>query len=156
MLQDRLNAEGYGYEIVNASVPGDTSSGGLARLPALLDTHRPAIVIIELGGNDGLRGQPVESLRENLRAMIELTRESGATPILTGIQIPPNYGPAYTEALAGTYPELSRELDVPLVGFLMEDVALNGELMQSDGIHPNARGNAVMMENVWMVLAELL
>jgi len=156
MLQDRLNAEGYVYEIVNASVPGDTSSGGLARLPALLSAHRPAIVIIELGGNDGLRGQAVENLRENLRAMIELTRESGATPILTGIQIPPNYGPAYTEALASSYPELSRQLGVPLVGFLMEDVALNRELMQSDGIHPNARGNAVMMENVWMVLAVLL
>lgn len=156
MLQDRLNAEGYGYEIINASIPGDTSSGGLARLPGLLETHRPAIVIIELGGNDGLRGQPVESLRENLRAMIQLTQESGATPILTGIQIPPNYGRAYTEALAGLYPELSQQLDVPLVGFLMEDVALNGELMQSDGIHPNARGNVVMMENVWMVLAELL
>ena len=156
MLQDRLNAEGYGYEIINASIPGDTTSGGLARLPALLESHGPGIVIIELGGNDGLRGQPIESLRENLRAMIELTRESGATPILTGIQIPPNYGPAYTEALANTYPELSRELGVPLVGFLMEDVALNGELMQSDGLHPNARGNAVMMENVWMVLVELL
>ena len=156
MLQDRLTAEGYVYEIVNASVPGDTSSGGLARLPALLGAHRPAIVIIELGGNDGLRGQAVENLRENLRAMIELTRESGATPILTGIQIPPNYGPAYTEALANTYPELSRQLGVPLVGFLMEDVALNEELMQSDGIHQNARGNAVMMENVWMVLVELL
>ena len=88
--------------------------------------------------------------------MIQLTQESGATPILTGIQIPPNYGRAYTEALASTYPELSRQLDVPLVGFLMEDVALNGDLMQSDGIHPNARGNVVMMENVWMVLAELL
>jgi len=156
MLQDRLNAEGYGYEIINASVPGDTSSGGLARLPALLDTHRPAIVIIELGGNDGLRGQPVQSLRENLRAMIELAQAGGATPILTGIRIPPNYGPAYTEALAGIYSELSSQLGVPLVAFLMEDVALNGDLMQPDGIHPNARGNEVMLENVWTVLAELL
>lgn len=156
MLQDRLNAEGYGYEIINASVPGDTSSGGLARLPGLLDAHQPAIVIIELGGNDGLRGQPLESLRENLRTMIELTQEGGATPVLTGIRIPPNYGRAYTEALAGTYPELSRELGVPLVAFLMDDVALNGDLMQPDGIHPNVRGNAVMLENVWIVLTELL
>ncbi len=156
MLQDRLKAEGYGYEIINASISGDTSSGGLARLPKLLDDHQPSIVIIELGGNDGLRGQPVERLRENLRAMIELTQQSGATPILTGIQIPPNYGRAYTQALARTYPELADQLGVPLVGFLMEDVALNGELMQRDGIHPNARGNAVMLENVWTVLADLL
>ncbi len=156
MLQDRLNGEGYGYEIINASISGDTSSGGLARLPKLLDDHQPSIVIIELGGNDGLRGQPVERLRENLRAMIELTQQSGATPILTGIQIPPNYGRAYTQAIARTYPELAEQLGVPLVGFLMEDVALNGELMQRDGIHPNARGNAVMLENVWTVLADLL
>ena len=156
MLQDRLNAEGYGYEIINASIPGDTTSGGLARLPSLLEEFEPAIVIIELGGNDGLRGQPVESLRKNLQAMIELAQESGAIPILTGIQIPPNYGRAYTQALAQTYPELSEQYGVPLVGFLMEDVALNGDLMQPDGLHPNARGNEVMLENVWTVLANLL
>ena len=156
MLQNRVTAEGYDYEVINASIAGDTSSGGLARLPGLLQAHSPAIVIIELGGNDGLRGQPVESLRENLRAMIELSRARGATPILAGIQIPPNYGRAYTEALRLTYPELARELGIPLVGFLMEDVALNAALMQSDGMHPNAQGNRVMMENVWTVLAELL
>jgi acyl-CoA thioesterase-1 len=156
MLQDRLHAEDYGYEIINASVPGDTSSGGLARLPRLLEAHQPILVIIELGGNDGLRGQSIERLRENLRTMVELTQESGATPILTGIRIPPNYGSAYAEALAGTYPELSRQLGVPLVEFLMEGVALDENLMQPDGIHPNADGNTVMLENVWMVLAELL
>lgn len=156
MLQDRLNAGDYGYEIVNASISGDTTSGGLARLPRLLDVHRPDIVIIELGGNDGLRGQPLDNLRKNLTAMIELTQNHGAIPVLTGIQIPPNYGPAYTQALAETYPQLAEQFGVPLVGFLMEDVAMNGELMQSDGIHPNARGNAVMANNVWMVLTELL
>ena len=156
MLQDRLASEGYGHEIINASISGDTTSGGLTRLPRLLEDHQPGIVIIELGGNDGLRGQPVQNLRENLRAMIELTQQSGAIPVLTGIQIPPNYGPAYTQALAATYPELSQQYDVPLVAFLMEDVALNSDLMQSDGIHPNARGNAVMLENVWTVLVGLL
>jgi acyl-CoA thioesterase-1 len=155
-LEDRLNTEGYGYEVVNASISGDTTSGGLARLPRILELHQPAIVIIELGGNDGLRGQPVSNLRANLAAMIELTQSHGATAVLTGIQIPPNYGPTYTEALANTYPELASEFDIPLVGFLMEDIALQAELMQSDGIHPNARGNDVMLENVWAVLMEIL
>lgn len=155
-LEERLKAEGYGYEVVNASIPGDTSSGGLARLPGLLETHRPHIVIIELGGNDGLRGLPVQSLHSNLARIIELTRESGAAAILAGIQIPPNYGPAYAGAFASTYPELAAEFEIPLVSFLMKDVALNGELMQSDGLHPNARGSEVMLENVWAVLAELL
>ena len=155
-LEGRLKAEGYGYTVVNASIAGDTSSGGLARLPGLLATHRPSIVIIELGGNDGLRGHPVQSLRSNLEQIIALTREHGAAPVLAGIQIPPNYGPAYAGAFAALYPALARELDVPLVSFLMEDVALDAELMQSDGLHPNARGNEVMLENVWDVLAELL
>ena len=156
MLQERMTAEGYGYEIINASVPGDTSSGGLARLPALLDSYSPVIVIIELGGNDGLRGQSVEQLRENLRAMLRLTEAQGAMPILTGIQIPPNYGALYTSQFAKTYPELSEEFSVPLVEFLMKGVALNSELMQSDGIHPNESGNRVMMVNVWTILVNFL
>ncbi len=155
-LEDRLKTEDYGYEVVNASITGDTTSGGLARLPRILELHQPAIVIIELGGNDGLRGQPLSNLRANLAAMIELTQSHGATVVLTGIQIPPNYGPSYTEALANTYPELASEFNIPLVGFLMEDIALNAELMQSDGIHPNARGNDVMLENVWAVLMGML
>jgi acyl-CoA thioesterase-1 len=155
-LDGRLRAEGYGYEVINASIAGDTSSGGLARLPYLLEAHSPRIVIIELGGNDGLRGQPVQNLRANLVRIIELTRAHGAAPILTGIQIPPNYGPTYTGSFARIYTELAADLDIPLVGFLLEDVALNGELMQPDGLHPNARGNEVMLENVWAVLAEIL
>ncbi len=155
-LDGRLKAEGYGYEVVNASIAGDTSSGGLARLPGLLEAHNPHIVIIELGGNDGLRGQPVRNLRANLVRIIELTRAHGAAAILTGIQIPPNYGPSYTGSFARIYTELAADFDIPLVGFLLEDVALNGELMQPDGLHPNARGNEVMLENVWAVLAEIL
>src|SRR5688572_15840713 len=98
MLEDRLQAEGYGYQVVNASIAGDTSAGGLARLPRLLELHDPELVVIELGGNDGLRGQPVAALRDNLAKMIELSRASGARVVLAGIQIPPNYGPAYTQA----------------------------------------------------------
>ena len=156
MLQQRLRAEGYGYEVVNASISGDTTSGGLARLPGLIEDLRPSVVIIELGGNDGLRGQPLESLRGNLREMIELVLADGATPILAGMQIPPNYGPAYAGGFARSYPQLAARFDVPLVEFLLEGVALNPDLMQSDGIHPNARGNEVMLDNVWAVLAELL
>ena len=156
MLQQRLRGEGYGYDVVNASISGDTTSGGLARLPTLLETHRPSFVILELGGNDGLRGQPVASLRGNLQQMIEMTLASGATPVLAGMQIPPNYGPAYTGEFARTYGELAARFDVPMVGFLLENVVLDPGLMQSDGIHPNAGGNAVMLENVWAVLAELL
>lgn len=155
-LEGRLRAEGYGYTVVNASIAGDTSAGGLARLPSLLETHRPTIVVIELGGNDGLRGQPVQSLRGNLERMIALAREHGAAPVLAGIQIPPNYGPAYAGAFANLYAELAGELDVPLIAFLLEDVALNADLMQADGLHPNARGSEVMLENVWNVLVELL
>ncbi len=155
-LEERLRAEGYGYEVVNASISGDTSSGGLARLPALLAEHEPSIVIVELGGNDGLRGQPVQSLRANLSRIIELASEHGAAPILAGIQIPPNYGLGYAGAFARIYPELATDFDIPLVGFLMEDVALNDDLMQSDGMHPNARGHEVMLDNVWAVLADLL
>jgi len=156
MLTERLESEAYGYEVVNASIAGDTSAGGLARLPRLLAAHDPALVVIELGGNDGLRGQPVETLRANLARMIELSQQHGARVLLAGMQIPPNYGPAYTRALASVYPELAARFDVPLVGFLLDGVALHPELMQADGIHPNAAGQKIVFANVWPVLADLL
>jgi acyl-CoA thioesterase-1 len=156
MLEDRLQSEGYGYKIVNASIAGDTSSGGLARLPRLLAQHDPAIVVIELGGNDGLRGTPVAALRGNLSKMIELSQQSGAEVLLAGMQIPPNYGPAYTQSLAAVYPELAERFSTKLVGFLLADVALNRELMQPDGIHPNAAGQEIVFANVWQVLGPML
>lgn len=155
-LEERLQSEGYGYEVVNASIAGDTSAGGLSRLPRLLETHSPAIVVIELGGNDGLRGQPVETLRNNLSRMIEQSKAKGAEVVLAGMQIPPNYGPAYTKSLAAVYPELAAKYDVAFVEFLLEDVALHADLMQPDGIHPNAAGQAIVLENVWPVLSKLL
>ena len=155
-LENRLRTEDYVYEVVNASISGDTTSGGLARLPRLLELYDPGFVIIELGGNDGLRGQPVGNLRDNLAEIIELTQDHGAVAVLTGIQIPPNYGPAYTAAFTRVYSELAAEYDLPLVEFLMDKVALNPALMQPDSVHPNARGNDVMLENVWAVLAALL
>ena len=156
MLEDRLRSEGYGYRVVNASIAGDTSSGGLARLPRLLEAHDPTLVVIELGGNDGLRGQPVATLRDNLAKMIELSQASGADVVLAGMQIPPNYGQTYTQALAAVYPDLAQRFDTELVEFLLEDVALNRELMQADGIHPNAAGQKVVFANVWRVLDPLL
>jgi acyl-CoA thioesterase-1 len=152
MLEDRLQAEGYVHQVVNASIAGDTSAGGLARLPRLLELHAPELVVLELGGNDGLRGQPVATLRDNLARMIELAQQRGAKVVLAGIQIPPNYGPAYTRSLAAVYPELAQRFDVPLIEFLLADVALNGDLMQADGIHPNAAGQKVVFDNVWRVL----
>jgi acyl-CoA thioesterase-1 len=156
LLEDRLQAEGYGYQVVNASIAGDTSAGGLARLPRLLSLHMPELVVLELGGNDGLRGQPVRTLRDNLEKMIALARDSGARVLLAGIQIPPNYGSAYTQSLASVYPELAQQHEIELVEFLLADVALNRDLMQGDGIHPNAAGQRIVFENVWRVLKPML
>ncbi len=156
LLADRLTAQGYEYNVVNASIAGDTTAGGLARLPRLLSSAAPRILILELGGNDGLRGLPVEQMRRNLAAIIESVRSAGAAVVLTGIQIPPNYGPAYTGAFASVYPALAAEYDLHLVEFLMDGVALNDAMMQSDRTHPNAAGQPVMMENVWRVLNPLI
>jgi acyl-CoA thioesterase-1 len=156
MLTERLRSQAYGYEVVNASIAGDTSAGGLARLPRLLDAHDPELVVIELGGNDGLRGQSIDTLRANLTKMVELSKRHGAQVLLAGIEIPPNYGPAYTRQLAAVYPEVAEQLDVELVKFLLEGVALHPELMQADGIHPNAAGQKIVFTNVWPVLSGML
>jgi acyl-CoA thioesterase-1 len=156
LLDRRLSDEGYEYDVVNASIAGDTSAGGLSRLPRLLEVHEPELVVIEMGGNDGLRGQPVGNLRTNLEKMIELVKASGAAVLLTGIQIPPNYGPLYTSQFADLYPLLAEQHEIPLVEFLMDGVALNDHLMQSDRIHPNADGQPLMLDNVWRVLSGLL
>ncbi len=156
LLDRRLSDEGYEYDVVNASIAGDTSAGGLSRLPRLLEVHEPALVVIEMGGNDGLRGQPVGNLRKNLERMIELVRDSGAAVLLTGIQIPPNYGPLYTQQFSALYPMLAQDYEIALVEFLMDGVALNDHLMQADRIHPNADGQPLMLDNVWRVLSGLL
>ena len=156
ILEDRLAQEAYESTVVNASISGDTSAGGLNRLPGLLRRHEPDIVIIAIGGNDGLRGQPVSLLRENLSRMIELVLASGAKPLLAGIRMPPNYGQAYTAQFAAVYTDLAAEHDIAFVEFLMEGVALNPARMQPDRVHPNAAGQRPMFENVWPVLEELL
>ncbi len=156
LLQQRLSEEGYGYTVVNASISGDTTAGGLARLPRVLEQHRPSIVLVELGGNDGLRGLPVPRLRANLEQIITLADAAGAQVVLAGIQIPPNYGPQYAQAFAAAFHEVATQRNVPLVDFILENVALDPSLMQADGIHPNAAGQPVILDTVWAVLAELL
>jgi len=152
MLEDHIEQEAYEYAVVNASIAGDTSSGGLSRLPGLLSRHQPGIVIIELGGNDGLRGQPISLLRDNLSAIIDLVTAAGAKPVLTGIQIPPNYGPVYTAQFSGVYNELAALHEIAFVEFLMDGVALEPDRMQADRMHPNHLGQQPMLENVWAVL----
>lgn len=156
MLKERILGEGYGYEVVNASIAGDTSAGGLARLPRLLQKHSPSVVVIELGGNDGLRGQPIDALRDNLSSMIEQSQRAGARVAIAAIQIPPNYGPAYTRALSALYPELAQRFNVTLVDLALANVAVKPELMQGDGIHPNAAGQKIVFANVWQALGPML
>jgi acyl-CoA thioesterase-1 len=156
LLQSRLQGQGYGYRVVNASVSGETTAGGLARLPRALDLHHPKIVIIELGGNDGLRGLPLEMIRKNLEHMILAARSSGALVLLVGMRMPTNYGAPYVSGFHAIYPKLARRYAVPLVPFLLEGVALDGRLMQADGIHPTAPAQRRLLDNVWPVLRPLL
>jgi acyl-CoA thioesterase-1 len=156
LLTQRLKAQGYGYQIVNASVSGETSSGGRERLPRALQLHQPTIVVLELGGNDGLRGLPLEELRANLAAMVQLAQAAGAQVLLVGMRIPPNYGPRYTEGFARVFPELASQYHVPLVPFMLQNVALDPQRMQQDGIHPNARGEPPVLETIWPQLSSLL
>ena len=156
-LQQKLaNAKPKARAVVNASVSGETTQGGLSRLPAVLAQHKPSVLVLELGGNDGLRGQPVPLMEQNLRAMIALARKSGAKVLLVGIRIPPNYGKGYTDAFAAVYPRIARDEHVPLVPFLLDGVAGNPALMQQDGIHPAANGQDRLMDNVWGKLKPLL
>ncbi|MBT8421883.1 MAG: arylesterase [Gammaproteobacteria bacterium] len=156
MLQARLEAEGYGYRVVNASISGDTSSGGLSRITRQLSLHQPEIVIIELGGNDGLRGLPVETLYSNLDGMITQAQDSGAAVVLAGMLIPPNYGVDYADEFAAVYPKLAEKYDLALIPFFMDGVALDYSLFQQDGIHPTVAAQSILLKNVWDVLGDML
>jgi len=156
LLAQRIASEGYGYQVINASVSGETTQGGLSRLPRVLQLHKPAIVIIELGGNDGLRGLPLATSRENLRKAIELSRAVQARVVLVGMMIPPNYGQRYTQEFRDMYTTLASKYSIALVPFLLDQVALNPKLMQRDGIHANAAGQPRLLENVWPKLKPLL
>lgn len=156
LLEQRLAAEGFDYQVVNASVSGDTSAGGLARLPTLLAEHRPDLLIVELGGNDGLRGQPPAQLQQNLAAMVQQARKAGTRVLILGMKLPPNYGLRYTTAFADVFPQVAKEQDVALVPFLLEGAAGLPLMTQADGIHPTAAAQPRLLDNVWPVLKPLL
>ena len=156
LLQTRLKEQEYGYQVVNASVSGETTAGGLARLPRALTLHQPKIVILELGGNDGLRALPIAQMRANLVHMIDLSTAAGAKVLLLGMRMPPNYGPDFTEQFRLCYSEVARDKKLPLVPFLLNDIALSPNLMQADGIHPNELGQPQLLANIWPSLNPLL
>jgi acyl-CoA thioesterase-1 len=156
LLQERLKAEGYGHRVVNASSSGETTGGALARLPRALERHRPAVVIIELGGNDGLRGLPVADVEANFVSLIERSQAAGARVLLIGMHVPPNYGPAYAQAFHDLYGDLARRYRLPLVPFFLDGVALDDTLMQDDGLHPNAAAQPKLLAQVWPLLEPLL
>jgi len=152
LLQQKLTQSGYPHQVVNASVSGDTTSNGLTRIERALKTHEPDIVIVELGGNDGLRAQPIPMIRGNLEMIIERSRETGAKIIITGMRLPPNYGSTYVDQFEAIYPDLASRHGSVLVPFFMAGVATKPELMQPDGVHPTARAQEILLKNVWPYL----
>lgn len=156
LLQQRLTTKGYGYHVVNASVSGETTGGARTRFPRALQLHHPDIAIIELGGNDGLRGLPIVQMKTNLQAMIKAARDAHAKVLLLGMNIPPNYGPEYATQFHRVYVDLAQQYQVPLVDFFLAGVALTPQLMQADGIHPTAEAQPRLLDNIWPVLLPLL
>jgi acyl-CoA thioesterase-1 len=156
LMRQRIAQQSADTVVVNASISGETTQGGITRLPALLDEHNPDILILELGANDGLRGTPLPVIRQNLSDLIGLGQSKGARVLLLGIRLPPNYGPRYSDGFYSIFAELSESQQVARVPFLMDGVALDRALMQSDGLHPNSEAQPRLMENVWESLQDLL
>jgi len=156
LLQQRLEQRGLEHAVVNASISGDTTAGGLARLDAVLDQHRPDWLLLELGANDGLRGLSLTAMHDNLNEMVMRATARGIKVVLIGIQIPPNYGRVYTERFTAVYRELATRHRLPFVPFLMEKVALDPTLIQADQLHPNAQAQPLLLDTVWPVLEPLL
>ena len=156
LLDKRLRTQGYGYNVVNASISGETTSGGLQRLPRALKLNEPRILILELGANDALRGLPLSNAKDNLSKMVELGQKVGAQILLVGMRMPPNYGPRYTAEFVQMYADLSAHHHVPLVPFLLQSVALDSARMQEDGLHPNALGEPAVLDTLWPQLVPLL
>jgi acyl-CoA thioesterase-1 len=156
LLAERVKRERPDYIVVNASISGETTSGGAARMPKSLQQQKPAVVILELGANDGLRGLPLAQMRKNLGAMIEQSQKAGARVVLVGMKLPPNYGPEYTQAFEASFGELAKRYKVALVPFLLEDFAEKPELFQGDRIHPTEAAQPLMLERVWKALRPLL
>ena len=156
LLSGRISHEGLPWKVVNASVSGETTAGGLSRLPADLARHRPSVVVIELGANDALRGQPISEIRANLERMIRLVRQARAQPVLVGIMIPPNYGIDYVSEFRDVYPAIAKADQVPLVPFLLDGVVEHPDLFQADNLHPTAAAQPRILDNVWRTLGPVL
>lgn len=156
LLNIQIADERLPFQVINGSVSGETTTGGLSRLPSMLDSYNPELVILELGGNDGLRGLPLDLMRRNLATMVDLIEASGATVLLAGIQIPPNYGPRYTVPFFELYAELAEEKNLALIPFLIDGIPQQPELIQNDGIHPVAEAQPMILENVWLWLEPML
>lgn len=156
LLQQKLRAGGRSFEIVNAGISGDTSAGGLARLPPLLERHHPAVLVLELGANDGLRGLPPAQIQSNLAAIIEQAQAARARVLLLGMRIPPNYGKRYNDLFEAVFPALAQAHRLPYVPFLLDGVGGSPDLMQADGLHPNLQAQPVLMQRVWERLEPLL
>jgi acyl-CoA thioesterase-1 len=156
LLDQKLKAEKIDARIVNASISGETTSGGRTRLPALLSQHHPNIVVIELGANDGLRGLPVASAEDNLRSMVSLATKNHAKVLLVGMRMPPNYGRTYTERFAGMYKDVSTQLKAPLVPFMLEGVAQDPAMFQADRLHPLSTAHPIILANIWPQFSALI
>lgn len=156
LLQSRLEEQGYEYRVVNASIGGETTEGGATRIDQALATFSPALVILELGGNDGLRGIPANRMQDNLENIISKSEASGAAVVMLGIRIPTNYGRRYREAFEKVFRDLASQHDIPWIEFFMEGIAFNEDLMQSDGIHPNATAQPLLLDNAWPIITTAL
>ncbi len=156
LLQSRLQEQGYEHRVVNASISGETTQGGATRIGGAIETFSPALVILALGGNDGLRGFPPSRTKENLETIVNTSTASGAAVVLLGITIPRNYGQRYIEQFEAAFRDVATRYDIRWIEFFLEGVALNEELMQSDGIHPNAAAQPVLLDNAWPVIVEAL
>ncbi|MBN0988366.1 arylesterase [Amphritea sp. ZJ14W] len=156
LLEQRLNDSQFDYQVVNASISGETTHGGITRLPALLDQYQPDIVLLELGANDGLRGAPLPVIKNNLSQLVSQSQSAGARVLLLEMRIPPNYGPRYSDGFSGLFAQVAEQRGVPMVPFFMASVVLQPQLMQADGLHPNAQAQPELLDQVWPFLKRLL
>jgi len=156
LLEQKLSKQHYPFQVINASISGETTQGGLQRLPVLLKKHHPGLVILELGANDGLRGLDLTMMQQNLQSMISQIKRTNARVLLIGMMLPPNYGPQYTRRFHHIYSDLSKNNQVPLIPFLLEGVATRNDLMQADGLHPTAAAQPLVLKNVWNKLQSML
>ncbi len=156
LLEKRLDEHNLDFEVVNASISGETTHGGITRLPAILDQYKPTLVLLELGANDGLRGAPLTVIEKNLNQLVSQSLASGAQVLLMEMRIPPNYGPRYSDGFSALFAQVAEQQNVPMVPFFMAPVVLQPELMQADGLHPNAQAQPALLDQVWLSLKDLL